>query len=106
MPDKTGLLIRVRTTVYDLNRGSRLVLSKDRFLELIVLLKKENPLFDEGDKCAAVKEGLDCLLIAFRLIALPVEDEFSPEVPGDSVEVLDQVSDVEYLRGSEHLRRL
>ena len=45
VPHKAGLLFRIGTTLHDFYRSARLVLAQNRFLQLIILEEKQNPLF-------------------------------------------------------------
>ncbi len=53
-----------------------------------------------------VEEALDLPLVVARLFVLPVEQSLAGRVPGDAVEEIDQLRDLENLAGREQLRRL
>jgi len=106
MPNQAPALRRVGTTIHHLHGRARLVLAEHGLLQLVVLDVEEDPLLQHGEEGVRLEEALHGLLEGLRALLLPQEDVLPAVVPGDAVEVVDQVGDVEDLGRGEQLGRL
>src|SRR3546814_14522765 len=73
--------------------GAGLVLAQDGLAQFIVLDEEQDPVLQHPQEAVVGEKALDPVLVAAGLLLLPVEDELALQVPGDAVEVLDQVGE-------------
>src|SRR3546814_3512252 len=98
VPDQAAALARLGAALGYLDRGAGLVLAQDGLAQFIVLDEEQDPVLQHPQEAVVGEKALDPVLVAAGLLLLPVEDELALQVPGDAVEVLDQVGDVEHMR--------
>ena len=82
---------------------SRLVLTKDDFESLIILVDECYVVAQNLEEALTIEKPLYLLFEVSRLLVLPIEEVAPIEAPSDAVVKADQVGDVEDLRCCQHL---
>ena len=104
VPDETPPLRSLGDSLHHLLHGSGLVLAENLLRQFIVLRHEQHIIPHEPEKPRTVEERLDLGLVVTRLLITPVEEVLPAGAPRHAVEKVQQLGDLEYLRGDEHLR--
>jgi hypothetical protein len=85
MPDQAAAAPGVQAAGHHGLHRRGLVLAQDVFVQLFVLLGKDDEVLEQAQQVLPVAEGFDFVLQATDLLAFPVEEIAAQGVPGDPV---------------------